>query len=842
MNADPNSGAGVELLLAHEAWVRQLAQRMAGDPHRADDLAQNTWLAVLGARWRRTSSPRAFLAGVLRRRDRFERRTHGRRREHEAQVAPKGDVPSAVDALERAEMARELSRLLVELEEPFRSVVLLKIQTERSAASIAAELGISVKTVESRLARGLARLRERWRRRHPHDAFACLALLGGHARVPLATSASTASTALSSGALIVNTKLVLASLAIAGGGGLAYLALASPSEPTHGAAPELANTSVDEAARAHDPVLPVDEVRAARVAEAAPTTAVPATPPDVEPDAAAALRTLRGRVVDPEGRSLAAMPVTFRTHDGETTRGLSDARGVFELSAPRAAGRVRTDDPLFEDLFELALRAKDGAEREDELLLVAARHRALAGVVVDEFGAPMRGVGVALELPPGFSARFDAVFDTADDGEWRAETDEDGRFELDRVPAVLDAAVVARLDGYAPGSVMPPLGPALDLELVLRRPGSNAATVEGRVVDAARVPVEGALVSLGALATTTAADGTFVLDRAKAFDSFELVAGCAGHLPARMRAWPDASGDPVWPDRVELVLGDTPLELSGRVVDASGAPLAGLHVWIDDPTSFGIIGDDLTVQLENLVAPAESTYDDSSDDYFRWTPTDARGRFRLQGLLDREYTLGILDPDGASITRHGPFAAGRADLAIERTTREPRRIAGRIVSPAGAPLEGVHVKLHCPMFGGVHHPHSTALTDADGRFAFEDITGDRLTLWIRGEFVLPTLENIVDDEVELVVEALCHVKVHLTSDPHLADAFELHDANGERLPLSDIGPRSYRTNTRWPLIDGRSVALGVSDRARELVLLRGGIEVDRVTISLRPGRLEIVTR
>ena len=848
----------LDVLVAHEAWVRRLARRMVSDADRADDLVQDTWLSAIRSKWRRQGSPRSFLAGVMRRRALHESRARGRRSQHEALAEPRGVERSAAEALEHAEMGRELTRFLVELEEPFRSVVLLKIQTDLPASAIAERLGIPVKTVESRLARGLARLRERWKRRHPDDSRAWLLLL---ARLPTpegmppVTSASVESARIAStssspalGALIVNTKLILVSLAVVGGGGLAYVMLSAsddgrrtPSqvrlESTGGLAPP-ANTT---------PLAKESATRAALAAGPAEE------PPDVNASPSAKtsedIRRLRGRVVDPEGRGLTGVAVTFHARGEDRARTISERAGRFELFAPREAGRIGTADPSFEDLFVLHVRAEDRSTGrqggDNELLLVAARHRPLSGFVVDEADGPMHGVSVGLELPDGFTARFDAVLDGADDRVWRVETDRDGRFELERVPVVSEALVIARLEGYEPATLLPPLGPAYGLELMIRRPESNEDMIEGRVLDLEGTPVSGALVSLGKRAATTAKDGTFRLDRTDAGGAFELVAATAGHLPGRSRALPDPeTGEPRWPDWVELVLGESPLALGGRVVDTDGAPRSGLRLWIDDPTNFGVIGDDLTVQLENLAAPVDSTYADSSDDYFRWTATDEDGRFVLQGLLERDYTIGVLDPDRASTTRHGPFAAGRTDVTIQLSRLEPRRIAGRVVSRKGIGLEGVRLGLHCPLFGGVHHKQSEVATDAEGHFSFDGISGTEITLWIRGEHVVPSTHGVAwpaEEEGKIVVDALCHLKVDLTSDPALAHTIHVVDENDDRVSLRDIGANGFLMRYSWELIDGRSITLGVSESAEELVLLKNEKEVRRIALVLRPGRLEIVT-
>ena len=37
-------------LLAEDQWIRRLARKLAGDPHAAEDLVQDTWAAALDSK------------------------------------------------------------------------------------------------------------------------------------------------------------------------------------------------------------------------------------------------------------------------------------------------------------------------------------------------------------------------------------------------------------------------------------------------------------------------------------------------------------------------------------------------------------------------------------------------------------------------------------------------------------------------------------------------------------------------------------------------------------------------------------------------------------------------
>src|SRR5262249_21957009 len=124
-----------------------------------------------------------------------------------------------------AESARALVDLVLELEEPVRSTILLRYGEELAPRAIAERLGVPARTVESRLRRGLARLRERWRARFERDEGRALAVLARLARSspPHVSGPGTAVLPATLGVLLVNTKLALGVLLIAVCGGVFWL-------------------------------------------------------------------------------------------------------------------------------------------------------------------------------------------------------------------------------------------------------------------------------------------------------------------------------------------------------------------------------------------------------------------------------------------------------------------------------------------------------------------------------------------------------------------------------------------------------------------------------------------
>src|SRR5262245_17163137 len=152
-------------LLAHRALLRALALRMSGRPEDADELVQETLLVGMERPPQGDADAKAWLRGILRRLWFRRRGRAARARATELDPAlPARTVPAGAD-LERAEVVGRLTRLVEELEEPYRTVVRLRYYEDRSPSEIAARLGRPVNTITSQLARAPARLRERVERR-----------------------------------------------------------------------------------------------------------------------------------------------------------------------------------------------------------------------------------------------------------------------------------------------------------------------------------------------------------------------------------------------------------------------------------------------------------------------------------------------------------------------------------------------------------------------------------------------------------------------------------------------------------------------------------------------------
>lgn len=327
-------------LLAHARFARGLARALLGDEHLAEDAVQETWLAALRRPPRALSA--AWIAEVARNAARKIRRGESRRAARERASA----VPEAAEGQwrpERQAALREVVDAVLALEEPYRSTVLLRFYEGVPPREIAARQAVSVSTVNSRLQRALARLRERLDAKDGgRGAWAvALAPLAGAPRgtaapAPGPGSGTATSYATAGGIAMGATAKVLAASAVVLVGAFAAWRLAADEEPasSSGEAPPAAKAPHSE------PAALAPRQRAAPATDASLATGVGTA--SQKPDAAAAASTagvVEGTVEVPEGASAAGgLAWVTATVDGAqrvVARRELPADGRFRLEVPR---------------------------------------------------------------------------------------------------------------------------------------------------------------------------------------------------------------------------------------------------------------------------------------------------------------------------------------------------------------------------------------------------------------------------------------------------------------------------------------------------------------------------
>lgn len=273
MLAQESSPVRPEELLAHAGWLRQLALglvRGAADP---EDLVQATYLAALRTPPERDLPIRRWLAQVLRNVWKMRVRSTTRRATRETEFAAVEYAEGATSPealLARFQTQRLLGSLVAELEEPYRSTVLLRYQEGLSSAEIARMQDIPPGTVRWRLMTGLEKLREALDGKTEGDRRAWMAML-----IPFGKPLKAAAV---KGASVKLYATAAAAIALAGSMAVIGLGRSGASQAPQGA-PRAAEAPMEQKSL---PALPPSPAP-----EATPPTEAPATPATPSPAKAA---------------------------------------------------------------------------------------------------------------------------------------------------------------------------------------------------------------------------------------------------------------------------------------------------------------------------------------------------------------------------------------------------------------------------------------------------------------------------------------------------------------------------------------------------------------------------
>lgn len=169
MSTQTESANRIDELLQHSDWVRSLAYRLVLDASRADDLVQDTWVVALQRPPSHAGNLRAWLGRVVTSLARSTWRSESRRDRREEATARHEALPSTEELVHEAAMTRELAGAVLELGEPFRTVLLLRYFRDLTPTQIANDLDRPVATVKTQLQRGMAKLRDRFDDEHEHE-------------------------------------------------------------------------------------------------------------------------------------------------------------------------------------------------------------------------------------------------------------------------------------------------------------------------------------------------------------------------------------------------------------------------------------------------------------------------------------------------------------------------------------------------------------------------------------------------------------------------------------------------------------------------------------------------
>ncbi|HEX6884453.1 MAG TPA: sigma-70 family RNA polymerase sigma factor [Planctomycetota bacterium] len=818
-------------LLAEDQWIRRLARRLAGDAQAAEDLAQETWAAALGARGPRPRAVRPWLRGILRNLWIDRRRAGQARDRREAAVARDEALEATGELVAELELRQAVFEALLGLEEPYRRALYLRFFRDQSLASIAAREGLAVSSVHARIQQGLERLRARLdRARGGRRAWAVgLLALAEPARGSWITT--TVEVLAMAGTLKVAASVLVV------GAGLAWWWLERDGTPRA----TLAEVSGRSAAA---PEGAPPGVLAPATASAERASAEPLPRQAAATRADPVVRWIEGRVLDARGGPVAQVEVGW-SGQNEVEPARSRADGTFALAEATPPAEVRCLDPRFTTLV--------AAEPpfHGEAVVVVAPRAAFAGSVWTPAREPVAGARIVFRVRDALFRELGLQRLGFGDRLPRTTSDAGGRFELADVAGGERTYLEVEAEGFWPLEVALPAQGDPALEVVLE-PRTGGILIRGLVLDAHGGAVEDAQVSAGKEIARTDAGGRFELRTDAGGVEFEGDPGAArtqetyltalkqGLRPARARL-----GDLDLAAPVVLTLELQPLALGGRVLDPEGRPLAGIVLWIGDPTPFGRHVD---AAGERMTVAWDTTIEDELVGGVpgRGTRTDEHGAFELSGLIEREYQLQAFDPLTAD--RAGPWRVRAPGRGLELVlAREERRgpVAGRLVSLGGQPIVGVRVSARRIADADARRapPHlgrTGVETDAEGRFAFAELAleGTELLLERHPFFLRTTVLAAHPDpqHLELVEPLPCELQVDLSADPAFADELAVLDAAGQPLETIESFGNGFSLGTSARITDGKSPVVVVKESATTLVLRRGGKEVLRRVLTLDPAQ------
>lgn len=553
---DPETTA--EELLAHTGWLRALALRLVGDADIADDLVQETVIAAARRNPEARESLRPWLAKVLRDAFRMRARSEGRRSAREqAATIVSDEVPTPESLVARAEAQRRLVDLVLRLDEPYRSTVLMHYSEGMSLADIARSQRIPAGTVRWRMKVAIDQLRTRLDESgEPRQWVVTLLALPKGAVVAQKTSKL---------AIAIVLLLLFAGVA----GVLWWLRGAdddnAPAARGKGAAGTSSSTSATGAGRHGAGTADGDDVP------------LPAwmVQPGVTP------RRIAGRVITLDGKPVAGANVelsslTTRGGVGAPVRATSNAAGEFDFGArPAMAYTVHASAPnLSGAAIAVDPRNPVAAPPPDALeLRLSPCDHAVFGTVRDASGGAVEGARVMWLAPDPNGSEYGVPGNIA----YSSST---GAYELCVIGGRELVVTEVTADGYGSVTYQTAVWGRRKIDFAL----VPEAIVTGRVIrEDSREPVAQAMVALlsgqwgvertASRVALTASDGTFRI--AGVAPGPHVIHAAAGGL-ASTREMPIVVAAGQTTDPIEIALEARSI-VRGTVMDG-GKPVAGAVV------------------------------------------------------------------------------------------------------------------------------------------------------------------------------------------------------------------------------------------------------------------------
>lgn len=811
------------------AWLHRLARQLAPDGAAADDLSQDTWVARFA---QREPVGRAWLGTVLRNLGVTQRRTDVRRARREAAVARPEAQAGTADVVELIETRTRVLTAVRALDEPYRSAIVLRYLEDLAPREIARRTQVPVRTVHTRLHRGLGMLRARLDGEFG-DRRAWLAA------ILLPVPALRTSTLGPAAVMTTKSKLIAVGVACA----LAVLTLTWRSGQVEPEAKPVDLAPRNAEGFVGSPGSPTIDAAPARTpAESAPP------PIGIDPsfglwsaNMVPATIAFGGRVVDLENRGVRDVRVTYDDFSGRITEPpiVTDAEGNFAATRPAVMGHVRVDDPHWVTVLEPHIFDSD--QLHTELTIVVAPAAELTGLVQDDRGNRVAECTVSVTHGIDLRAAIPRVLDRAVDVEFRAVSDAGGRFAIPAVPATDGAMVSAQARGHAPASLS--LRQVLRGEPIVLTRTTEGDDLEGRVVGPDGAPVAGARVTLRNLWVSTDAEGRFVLALWRVESEpppgtpVEIRAEAPQQIPTRVTGEPEHwRTRAAWPADLTLRLGGPAPRIRGRVLHADGSPVVNPSWAFLDPQPEFIV-DAFLDEPEIAFGIANTTVDGS------------HGEFETFCVPPGRYRLRVTDPQTLDVIDTRPIEAGSDDLVIRMPDRGTwPALHGVVVDRRGAPVAGADwlVERDDPAHGvtpsiqgGWHN------ASPEGVIEHPPLSRDVHTLCVKAagmaewhRFRITELTPASD--FRAVVPVGCQARIELGAAWNQVSSAQLVDLSGATSPVVIThGDVAWGTRT-IPVTDGRSQTFVALDDCVELLLMRGEEILRRIPVSLHRGEMNVL--
>ncbi len=354
----------LEQLLAHREWVRRLARSLVIDENRADDVEQLTWLSAMQSPPRVGTRPRAWLGTVVRNWVRRGFRADTRRAHYEGDSPRPGAAPAPVDIVADAEEQTRLVRMVLALDEPYRTTLLLRFFEDLPPREVATRMNVPVSTVRTRVRRALERLRARMDDEHGGErrqwALALLPALRGRSPATLSGDGGAAGT-IKEVAIVSTTKKSVAVLVGIALSLAIWSALSFDETPSQAGPADAASTEHSTGSTAHDEA--TADAPSRRRRSDATDGASAADPSDLEPGVS---RRLTVRILGPGDGPVPGVAL-YLDGSASTESQWSDLQGEVHIDVPLATESVRIRLPSLE-LEPLTLTEDVTELRYDDLL------------------------------------------------------------------------------------------------------------------------------------------------------------------------------------------------------------------------------------------------------------------------------------------------------------------------------------------------------------------------------------------------------------------------------------------------------------------------------------------